>query len=246
MMRAGEWRYPDAEEREALLKYPWQHTRTVHRTRGTHSHPQELEDTRLALLGNGFHVGVVAYLLHEQLHQIGILPHPPSPSLVDPNCIRRTEKFDVETAGEAKRFVQQIGKHQSHRGRLIQTTRGPAHPSIKGAALQTFFPQWWKWRTVIAKKWQRPEHINALELRAILTAVKWRTSRPTAIYTRALYLVDSQVALGALQKGRSPSPHLLPIIKRINALCLCASHTMLLGYVRTDLNPADRPSRAKL
>ena len=90
------------------------------------------------------------------------------------------------------------------------------------------------------------EHINALELRAILTAVKWRTSKTIAIHTKALYLEDSQVALGALQKGRRPSPHLLPIVKRINALCLCASHTTLLGYVRTDLNPADRPSRAKL
>ena len=55
--------------------------------------------------------------------------------------------------------------------------------------------------------------------------------------------MDSFVAPGALAKGRSASRRLAPVIARINALLLASYFTPLLGYFRTDLKPADKPSR---
>ena len=112
--------------------------------------------------------------------------------------------------------------------------------------MQSMQANWWHWKTAISAEWQLEEHINVLELRAFLAAVRWRTRSAEAIGSKNLYLLDSHVAIGALQKGRSPKPQLLRIVRKISALCLASSHVNLLGYIRTDINPADKPSRAKL
>ena len=61
---------------------------------------------------------------------------------------------------------------------------------------------------------------------------------------RSLHILDSQVALGILAKGRSPSLRLGRVVNKCNAICLTASYTTLLGYSRIDEHPADRASRA--
>ena len=63
------------------------------------------------------------------------------------------------------------------------------------------------------------------------------------IGTRALQLMDSQVCLGALAKGRSPSPKLSTMMERIAGLSLKGVIVQSLGYVSTLFNPADAGSR---
>jgi hypothetical protein len=46
-----------------------------------------------------------------------------------------------------------------------------------------------------------------------------------------------------LAKGRSSSSCLTYVLRRINALVLAGGLQPAFGYVRTDDNPADRPSR---
>jgi hypothetical protein len=100
-----------------------------------------------------------------------------------------------------------------------------------------------RWNTIISRPWRDTEHINALELRAVLLAAHWVLSHSSAVSRRVLLLVDSTVALYALWKGRSSSYPLLAILRKINALLLAGDLTLLTGWIPSEVNPADAPSR---
>jgi hypothetical protein len=101
-----------------------------------------------------------------------------------------------------------------------------------------------RWSTLVAKAWRDEEHINVLELRAALLAVHWALSFPSALGRRIYLLLDSTVALFSLWKGRSSSPALLLILRRITALLLAGGLSLLCGWVPSAFNPADAPSRS--
>ena len=105
--------------------------------------------------------------------------------------------------------------------------------------------EWWSWKTVVSYQWNHSfnDSINVLEARAILAAVKWRLRKEANLSSKFLHLSDSQVCLGAYRKFRSPAIGLQSVVSRVAALCLTASCKMILGYIPTDKNPADRPSR---
>lgn len=56
-------------------------------------------------------------------------------------------------------------------------------------------------------------------------------------------LSDSQVAVGALTKGRTSSHTLLCRLRPICALLLAAGIQLFTRWIRSELNPADEPSR---
>lgn len=102
----------------------------------------------------------------------------------------------------------------------------------------------WRWKVVTGWRWtNRSEHINGLELRATLTAIKWRIMHQHHIHCRFLHLTDSLVTLHCLSRGRSSSRKLRSCLSQINALLLAGSCQPLWGYIHTDQNPADKPSR---
>jgi hypothetical protein len=101
------------------------------------------------------------------------------------------------------------------------------------------------WRTIISKPWSGEEHINTLELRAALLAVHWCLSYPSALSSRVYLLLDSTVAFFALWKGRSSSPKMITVLRKINALLLAGGLTLLPGWLPSELNPADGPSRLR-
>jgi hypothetical protein len=100
----------------------------------------------------------------------------------------------------------------------------------------------WKWKISFSYEASEP-HINIGELKAVLASLRWRTRSSACIGTRCLHITDSQVALGILVKGRSSSIILRNVVHRLNALVLASSLNVAYAYVRTDLNPADKPSR---
>ena len=102
-----------------------------------------------------------------------------------------------------------------------------------------------RWSTILSSAWHSPEHINALELRAVLLSLHWLLSYPSAHSSRVYLLVDSTVALFGLWKGRSSSPRLLVILRKISAMLLASGTTLLTGWLPSAVNPADRPSRLK-
>jgi hypothetical protein len=106
---------------------------------------------------------------------------------------------------------------------------------------------WWEWKTLLAYRFKHlhgAEHINALELRAVLSMLKCRSTTLSMMNQRVLHLLDSQVCLGVLAKGRSSSLKLSRILQQIASIQLAANILILGAYVSTDDNPADEPSRA--
>lgn len=99
------------------------------------------------------------------------------------------------------------------------------------------------WTTIISTAWRAPEHINVLELRAALLAVHWTLSFPTALNRRVFLLLDSSAAFFSLWKGRSSSPALLLVLRKISALVLAGGLSLLPGWIPSAVNPADEPSR---
>ena len=102
------------------------------------------------------------------------------------------------------------------------------------------------WRAVISKPWDSVEHINGLELRAVLLAVHWALSYPSSLSRRVFLLLDSSVAFFSLWKGRSSSPALLLVLRKISALLLAGGMSLLPGWIPSAVNPADAPSRLLL
>ena len=101
----------------------------------------------------------------------------------------------------------------------------------------------WKWRHVIGQKVCKQQHINALELRAIGLSVKWRL-RARQRQGRCLHLTDSQVCLSVLAKGRTNSARLGPHLRQIAARVVTGGLMLTVGYITSEQNPSDEPSRA--
>ena len=94
----------------------------------------------------------------------------------------------------------------------------------------------WSWK-------RRGSHINELEAIAILLQLKAKSRSQNNFASVYLHLVDSQVSIGVFTKKRSSSRLLQRVIRRANALCLAAHLHPVFIYVRSELNPADAPSR---
>jgi hypothetical protein len=63
---------------------------------------------------------------------------------------------------------------------------------------------------------------------------------------RVFLLLDSSVAFFSLWKGRSSSPALLLVLRKISALLLAGGLSLLPGWIPSAVNPADAPSRLLL
>ena len=105
-------------------------------------------------------------------------------------------------------------------------------------------PNRWKWHVATSYPFYQDEHINVLELRALIHGLVWRLRRASFGDCRALHLTDSQVALAVAVKGRSSSRVLNRLLQKYAALQLAGGVYPLLAWVESEDNPADAPSRA--
>lgn len=101
------------------------------------------------------------------------------------------------------------------------------------------------WRVLIASRWRAQQHINVLELHAVLLALRHALSSPTSASARIFMLVDSAVAYYTLWKGRSSSPALLPVLRQINSHLLVTGASLQPCWIPSAWNPADAPSRLR-
>ena len=104
-------------------------------------------------------------------------------------------------------------------------------------------PSRWSWTVAHSYPFKTAEHINILELRAILHTLEWRARTSTFHSCRFLHLSDSQVCLAVLTKGRSSSRKVNRLLRRVSALCLALNVYPLWAWIESRLNPADEPSR---
>ena len=235
--RIATWRTASVTERELLLRFRRDHTLAGFRSK-QRKEKEAVTDVRLSMVGNSFHCGVVAYLLGWTFKEQGFLETEPEVSLLD------VPSPEAHHGGEELSMVRSLMRHVSHKGRLVSSVAasGACHRWPR----QEINPQFWNWRVVVRHPWstQGPaEHINKLELRSGLAALRWRLRAAKNVATRGLHLQDSMVAISCMAHGRTASSDLAPVMERISATTLAASFQPFLGFSTTERNPADKPSR---
>ena len=247
-------RLPTIAEKEYMLGFPVGYTMAC--SPKQHRGSIEHKDLRHSLLGNTWSVPVVAWFLGQLCGPLGLCPCFTPQEIVDflnpahqtflQSRLWRSTLRPLRGAGSADQtiLVQKLGNLTSVTGEDILLTTSSSQLARFHRLRASIPARLWRWRIVSGWRWSGdPEHINALEMRAVLTTLKWRIHHKHQVNCRFLHLVDSLVVLHALARGRSSSRKLRSTLSRINALLLCSGNQALWGYVQTDQNPADRPSR---
>eukprot|EP00438_Fugacium_kawagutii_P014973 Skav234175 [mRNA] locus=scaffold572:355170:357318:- [translate_table: standard] len=232
--RRGELRLPDVQERELMLGFPLNYTENClpksDRKGVVHA------DTRLTLLGNTWSVPVVAVLLSQLFSLLGWIQPLTVQQILDTcraGCHTLAQGRLVRLplnmsrspgSGNPEALPQRLGNLLSIKGEdiLLSTPTTQLH---KFHRLRATVPgRLWKWRVVAGWRWRHgDEHINALEMRAILTTLRWRLEHQHQYATRFIHLTDSLVCLHAVCRGRSSSRKLRRTMAKLNAMVLVAN-----------------------
>ena len=88
-------------------------------------------------------------------------------------------------------------------------------------------------------------HINNLEVTAFIDYLRARSRQAKKHHARFLVLLDSQVALAVLAKGRSSSRSINTLLLRAGALLSACGLLPFFGWTSSETMPADGPSRWK-
>lgn len=247
-------RVPDVSERELMLGFPLNYTAGCYAKQ--YRRHDSYNDCRLTLLGNTWSVPVVAVLLNQLFSLLGMMSSWTPQDILEemrPGHTHSTQGRlfrlplnppSTTTQDDSAALAFRLGNLISVKGEDIMLTT-PTSQMVKYHRLRATVPaKCWRWKVVAGWRWTKVgDHINCLELRAILTTMKWRLEHAGHRQTRLIHLTDSLVCLHALTRGRTSSRKLRRTMARINALSLAANVQPLWGYVHTHQNPADKPSR---
>eukprot|EP00438_Fugacium_kawagutii_P007753 Skav221253 [mRNA] locus=scaffold1045:682679:688780:+ [translate_table: standard] len=253
--RKGTLRVPNIQERETLMGFPKDYTVNClpKAQQGSVKHT----DLRLSLIGNTWNVMVVSWLLSKLGFLLGLNPDFTVGEIVQRTSPGATTNFltylqrpsmrisrGKTSKEQAMKLVHKFLKQVSLKGEDIMLQAG-SEDLTKYHRLRASVPaRLWRWQTAASWAWSsRNEHINALELRAVLTSLRWRIERQQQLHAKFVHLVDSLVVLHALSRGRSSSRKLRRTMLRVNSLLLATKSQAVWAYVHTKLNPADAPSR---
>ena len=154
-------------------------------------------------------------------------------------------------------YLQSLGS----RGSDVNLSTG-AMSRPRSGQQQSMETTLWKWKLAYKWHWQmsgslqhegkkgetshefKKEHINVLELRALVHGVRWSLRSYKSIGTTCLRGTDSRVVQGVVSKYRSSSKQLHRILKRLAVMELASSTSWMTAFVRSDLNVADAGSRS--
>ena len=249
----GEARPPNVEEREAILGFPIGFTKqcVAKSLHGAEGH----RDCRLTLLGNAWSVPVVCWLLSSLFHVLGFTQQLTIQGVVDRLAPGKSQYLQglllrppmcssTTTLGCSELLVRKLCGLVSLRGEDLMLQHGTDLPVRHHRLRQSLPGRLWHWRTVAGWRWtDSSEHINVLELRAVLITIRWRIERLHQQDIRCLHLLDSLVVLHALSRGRSSSRKMRRTLMRLNSYLLVLGLQPIWAYIDTHQNPADTPSR---
>ena len=148
----------------------------------------------------------------------------------------------LDEEGCARMIAEHLMRQTNHTGSDVKITTGELL-NPKASSRQSIPAVIWRWQTVFATKWKFLHHINSLEMRALLLALKWRARFKPQFNCRIVHLVDSFVALSICSKGRTSSKLLTKLAKQIAAYTLAMSCSLVLAHVDSHDNPSDKGSR---
>ena len=189
------------------------------------------------------HVGVrdIDEKTLQDLRELGFRLPPKDAQLAVPTAAWRPCARPLLGKNPIQQLTALLHRRATHRGGEVRLPLARlGHPGLWPP--KALAANWFKWEIALAYK-MVGEHINVLELRAYLAAVKWRLRKGDDVGRIFLHMMDSQVCIAAAAKGRSSSRALNRVLHRLNCLLLANGSFALLAYLHTKDNPADRPSR---
>jgi hypothetical protein len=77
----------------------------------------------------------------------------------------------------------------------------------------------------------------------VVNSLQWRLRSLPNFKKRVLHLVESQVVASIITKGRASSHRLRKAVDKLASLCIAGGIQFAVGYISTEDNPADIPSR---
>ena len=148
----------------------------------------------------------------------------------------------MSDANLSQALVSAYVRRQEYRGSDVRLDVGSLYrpDAFPRASIN---PNKWIWHVAHHWPFLLEEHINLLEMRALIHTFEWRLRKSSFGDVRALHLTDSQVALSVAVKGRSSSRRLNLLLRRFAALQLAGGLYPLLAWVESELNPSDAPRR---
>ena len=145
-------------------------------------------------------------------------------------------------AGSETEHLLSLFKLLDHRGSDVRLETGDLLDSSRQAV--PYPAPAWQWQAVQAYRWDQSQHINVLELSAVLNFLRLAAREWEWSSLRLFHIVDSRVCSCVIAKGRSSSRLLNRILRRISALCLACDLYILPVWTLSAWNFADIPSRA--
>eukprot|EP00438_Fugacium_kawagutii_P007570 Skav230247 [mRNA] locus=scaffold1266:12488:17642:+ [translate_table: standard] len=253
--RGQEHRLPSSDEREVMMGLPKGYT--YHCLPKSRQGTQEHTDLRNSLVGNSWNVTVVCWLLSQLAAPLGLCEALSPQQCVDitaPGCTQTLASFlgrppmysskKQIKGGNEKQLVSMLVNQVSIKGEDILLS-AQTEDTLKYHRLRASLPSTlWSWRTICGWQWRgSKEHINVLELRAVLCALRWRICKQRIRNHKFIHMIDSLVCLHSLTRGRTSSRKMRRTLCKINALLLLSRNSGVWAYVHTSSNPADAPSR---
>ncbi|CAK0819938.1 unnamed protein product [Prorocentrum cordatum] len=224
-------------------------------TRVAHKDPEALgiSDARDFLLGNSYSVYSVTWLLQQLFLARGLLARElPAEALCHggacPLSWGEVGSYAKGAAECGKKLAPQLTGEilalSVRSGSDIRLDVGlPHRPRAWPRA--SISPLNWHWRVGASLRWQDKgdPHINACQLQTGVAALLWRSRSSKHLNVRFVHLFDSQVVAAIATKGRSSSVRLQLLLRKWSVLCETGGRYLVAGYITTEDNPADAPSR---
>ena len=259
--RGDGWRLPSAAERERLLGYGEGHTSLcLSASQQKQVGPQAYEDMRCSLLGDSFSIFSFvipgAALCRRFLpsvefqwlaNRMGLAPGFRSP-LRCPAPLSQGLQYGFHAQALSSMLRPQdlnriLLTKVNHTGSDVRISTGDIL-NPKAFPRQGAEASWWNWEPVFHCRWGKQEHINSLELRSIVLAIRYHISRRAAMSTRIFHLTDSYVCMSVIGKGRSGSKKLgFFVLRQLNSLLLAFDLYLVIGHVESSQNPTDEASQ---
>ena len=253
------WRLLSPVERELLLGYGVGHTRACMSASEQKQNGEAYYDMRLSMLGDSF--SIYSFVIFAVALSRKFLPQL-SYSLLAQRMglasgfrssyrtlapISRTPQYGCNLSPIPSNAVSLVNRfllrHTNHTGSDVRVVSGQLM-NPRNFPRQSVNSLWWKWEPTFQVHWKHSEHINCLELEAILLSIKHCITHLHLRTSKLFHVTDSYVCMSIIAKGRTSSRMLARKLRILAAYLLLFDLHLVICHVDSSDNPTDAASRA--
>lgn len=259
--KGNKWRLLNSEERGLLMGYGFGHCDLAWAASKIKEDQEGFEWEKCSLIGDAFSVFsfvIIGVALckqfvprlhyHHLVARMGLAPgfrapfrfQAPLSRKLQYGCQLLVENQPGLTVAELNRFF--LGR-ANFTGSDVRVISGDVL-NPRCFPRQPVCSSWWIWQHCFKVRWSEKQHINILELKAILLSIQRGIERQKWHNCRVFHATDSYVCMSVISKGRTSSLMLNRLLKKLNALLLLHGIQLLVTHVESAENPTDEASRA--